>query len=548
MSTPSISPKASPAARLPDPGISARGWRALERGADRVCGAADNPLRQLGALGFLLFWLIAASGIYLYIFFDTSVEGAHASIERLTYGQWWAGGVMRSVHRYASDAFVVVIALHVLRELMLGRFHGFRWFSWVSGVPTLWLAAASGVIGYWLVWDEVAQFVSIALTEWFGALPGFGPSLVRNFITESAMTDRMFSLLVFLHIGVPLALLLAMWAHIQRITRAVTMTTRALTGWTLGWLVALSLVVPAQSQAPANLARVPLSVPLDWFYLAPFPLIYEASSVAVWALVLGATLLLCAAPWLVRAPRGPAAVVDPAHCNGCTRCFADCPYAAIVMAPHPSGRGQIAVVSEDLCASCGICAGACPTATPFRSGDQLVTGIDLPQLPVEALRAELAAKLEAARARAVTQAAAPSAAGAPQPAARPIVVFRCAEAAPLAPAPDLVALDLVCAGMLPPTFAEYALRNGAVAVVVASCPPEDCGYRLGARWTIERLRGEREPRLRASVARDRVSVAIASREDAGKLAAAIERVREVLAAPAAPRVPGKDAVSVLGSG
>jgi coenzyme F420-reducing hydrogenase delta subunit len=102
--------------------------------------------------------------------------------------------------------------------------------------------------------------------------------------------------------------------------------------------------------------------------------------------------------------------------------------------------------------------------------------------------------------------------------------------------------------MLPPSFAEYALRNGAVAVVVASCPPEDCGYRLGARWAIERLRGEREPRLRASVARDRVSVAIASREDAGKLAAAIERVREALAAPAAPRVPGKDAVSVLGSG
>ncbi len=548
MSTPSTTSKTLPAARSPHPGACARAWRAFERGADRVCGAADNPLRQLGALGFFLFWLIAASGIYLYIFFDTSVDGAHASIERITYGQWWAGGVMRSVHRYASDAFVVVIALHVLRELMLGRFHGFRWFSWVSGVPTLWLAAASGVIGYWLVWDEVAQFVSIALTEWFGALPGFGPTLVRNFIAESAMTDRMFSLLVFLHIGVPLALLLAMWAHIQRITRAVTMTTRTLTGWTLGWLVALSLFVPAQSQAPANLARVPLSVSLDWFYLAPFPMVYEASSVMVWVLVLGATLLLCAAPWLVRARRPAVAVVDPAHCDGCRRCFADCPYAAIVMAPHPGGRGQIAVVSEDLCASCGICVGACITATPLRSSDRIATGIDLPSLPLEALRAELAAKLESARARAASQVAPQTSTGRPQPAQKPIVVFRCAEAAPLAAASDLVALDLVCAGMLPPSFAEYALRSGAGAVVVASCPSDDCGYRLGARWAIDRMRGKREPRLRASVGRERVHVAFASREEAGKLAAAIERVRETLAVPGALRVPGEDAASVLGTG
>ena len=33
---------------------------------DRIFGVAANPLRNLGALGFLLFWVLAASGIYLY--------------------------------------------------------------------------------------------------------------------------------------------------------------------------------------------------------------------------------------------------------------------------------------------------------------------------------------------------------------------------------------------------------------------------------------------------------------------------------------------------
>ncbi len=523
MKAPQISPQV-PDDDARSPG--ARAWRALERGADRICGAGDNPLRQLGALGFLLFWLIAASGIYLYIFFDTDLAGAHASIERLTHGQWWAGGVMRSLHRYASDAFVVVIGLHLVRELLLGRFYGFRWFSWVSGVPTLWLAAASGVIGYWLVWDEVAQFVGIAVTEWFGALPGFGPALVRNFIADEAMTDRMFSLLVFLHIGVPLALLLAMWIHVQRLTRPATMATRALTAWAFASLLALSLAWPALSQPPADLARVPLRVPIDWFYLAPLAAIYEATSLVVWAVVLGATLLLAAAPWLVRVPRPAAAKVDPDNCNGCTRCFADCPYSAIVMAPHPSGRGQIAVVSDDFCAGCGICAGACPTATPFRSGDRLGTGIDLPSLPVEALRAELARKLEAAGGES------PGTAGA-TPTARPIVVFACAEGAIPSSASDLITIDLVCAGMLPPSFIDYALRRGAAGVVIASCPPDDCGYRFGARWTAERVRGEREPRLRAGVERDHVEVVFASREDQGVLGASLERMRESLAVRAA---------------
>ena len=40
-----------------------------------------------------------------------------------------------------------------------------------------------------------------------------------NFIGGGAVSDRFFSLLIFLHIGIPLILLLGMWIHIQRISR-----------------------------------------------------------------------------------------------------------------------------------------------------------------------------------------------------------------------------------------------------------------------------------------------------------------------------------------
>jgi coenzyme F420-reducing hydrogenase delta subunit/NAD-dependent dihydropyrimidine dehydrogenase PreA subunit len=208
-------------------------------------------------------------------------------------------------------------------------------------------------------------------------------------------------------------------------------------------------------------------------------------------------------------------VVDPDHCNGCTRCLADCPYAAITMAPHPDGRGRIAVVANDLCAGCGICAGACPSSTPFRSGERLATGIDLPQAPVDELREAMERML--GRARAAGEA--------------PIVVFGCRHGARgLSGArTPVIELNLQCAGMLPPTFVEFALRGGAAGVMVAPCPPDDCEFRSGAQWVFDRIEGQREPRLRAAVERRRVRVMAAAREEGSRLAQAVDTFAAELA-------------------
>ena len=116
--------------------------RALARNAlerveslfDAMFGPALNPLYQLGALGWYLFWIVAVSGLYVYIFFDTGIEDAYASVEYLTHEQWYLGGVMRSLHRYASDALVVVMLLHMAREFILDRYRGARWYPWLLGM------------------------------------------------------------------------------------------------------------------------------------------------------------------------------------------------------------------------------------------------------------------------------------------------------------------------------------------------------------------------------------------------------------------------------
>ncbi|MBL8539813.1 MAG: hydrogenase iron-sulfur subunit [Betaproteobacteria bacterium] len=494
--------------------LAARGLDAIESLFDRCFGPRLNPWRHLGALGYFLFWIIAASGIYVYALFDTSVTGAYRSVEHMTRDQWYAAGLMRSLHRYASDAFVVVMLLHLAKEWIRGHAHGFRWFSWVTGVLLVWLAYASGIGGYWLVWDELAQFSLIATTEWLDWLPLFGDPLTRNFLTPASVGDRFFSLLIFLHIGIPLLLLLGMWIHVQRISRAATNPPRLLAWSTLATLVVLSLAYPATSHAPADLARVPAALDLDWFYLFAHPLQYATSAGTLWALAGGATLLLLLLPWVPKRARMPIAAVDLANCNGCGRCFDDCPYAAVIMEPRPGGRPQqkMPVVLADLCAGCGICAGACPSSTPFRTVADLTTGIDLPQLRIARLRAELEQRLVALTGH------------------TKVMVFGCDHALDVRTlaAPDTGVLSLVCTAQLPPSFIEYAVRGGADGVLITGCQSGSCEYRLGNRWVEARLAGEREPHLRMNVPRERVRIVWANPVDREALVQALAGLRASL--------------------
>ena len=502
----------------------------LERPFSWAFGA-DNPWHHLGALSFFLFWIITVSGVYVYAFFDTSADGAYRSVQRMTEEQWYLAGVMRSLHRYASDAFVAVMVVHLAKEFAIGHFRGFRWFSWLSGIPLVWLVYASGIGGYWLVWDQLAQFSIIATAEWLDAIPLLNGAIIRNFV--ASVDDRFFSLLMFLHIGIPLVLLLGMWVHIQRISRAKIFPPRALALGTLAALTITSLLHPAVSQLPADLTQVPSLLPLDWIYLLPHVVQYESSTAVLWIFAAGGTLALAALPAFARRTQPAPAVVSPLNCNGCGRCFADCPYAAVLLEPRTDGRpGQkIAVVQEDLCAGCGICAGACPSSTPFRSTDVLVTGIDLPERPITALRTELEEALKRLQG------------------SGKIIVFGCDYGADVHLLRDAntATIGLVCTGMLAPSFIEYALRSGADGVLVTGCAQGECEYRLGPRWTEQRIAGTRAPRLRANVPAERLRIvwAAAGEEDRlrAELATFRAMVREIPAAVSRPSSPARRAAA-----
>ena len=191
----------------------------LRRGLQWAFGAGDNPLHWLGALTIFFFWVVLVSGIYVFVLFETSIFGAYHSVEYMTREQWYLGGVMRSLHRYASDAAIITLALHMLTEFASGRYRGARWFSWFTGVPLLWMVFPLGITGYWLVWDQLAQYIALATSELLDVLPIFTDPMARNFLTPDSLSDRFFTLLAFLHlVGIPIFLVFGIWFHLLRLT------------------------------------------------------------------------------------------------------------------------------------------------------------------------------------------------------------------------------------------------------------------------------------------------------------------------------------------
>jgi quinol-cytochrome oxidoreductase complex cytochrome b subunit/coenzyme F420-reducing hydrogenase delta subunit len=499
----------------------------LRRALDRGFGQQLNPLNFLGALTIYFFWIVVVSGIWLFIFFKTSVSGAYESVEYLTHDQWYLGGVMRSLHRYASDAAIITLVVHILKEFLYDRHRGNRWFSWITGVPLLWMVIPLGITGYWLVWDQLAWYVALTSAELLDWLPIFSESMARNFLSADVLSDRFFTLMAFVHlIGLPIFLVFGIWLHVLRINGPRINPPRVLMAGSLIAMTLLSLVYPALSQGEVDMATVPSSLGLDWYYLLVYPLMKHWSPGWVWGLLTGMSLLLFMVPWLPPMKGKAPAKVDLDNCNGCARCADDCPFGAIIMEPRSDGKAyeKEAVVDPGLCMTCGICTGSCPTATPFRRHSALSPGIDSPDLTAALLRKKLLEAAERLQGN------------------HRIIVFTCRDNARSSRLKSnledsqTAIVDIICAGQLPPSFIDFVLsRDLADGVVLAGCPGGDCQYRFGAEWTSLRITRQRDPQLRKRV--DSSRVALGWQEPwsvCGNLSAIVAALRESL--PAATEV------------
>ncbi|RME44602.1 MAG: hydrogenase iron-sulfur subunit, partial [Chloroflexi bacterium] len=487
-------------------------WARGERLVNQLTSTAFNPFYHLGTLAIFLLIVLAVTGLYLTLFYRPGADRAFQSVAGMSTS--WLGSFMRTTHRFASDALLLVVLLHAGKMLLGDRFWGSRWLAWVSGLGLLLLIWVIGVMGYWLVWDHQAQW----LTEY---LIGLLKGPIALAFMRPALASRTFSFFVivlFLHIFLSVLIALGVWIHELRLSRAKY--------WAPRWvmveaglaLVILALWRPVSVGFPADFGRLLGQVTVDGLYLGFLPLIERVGNMAFWGASGLLFVLLAVLPWAARGQHlGPAVITNPL-CSGCALCFSECPFEAIEMQPRADGDPRFehqAVINANLCTGCGLCVGTCSTA-----------GAELASLPTGLVREQLEGMLARAQTSGVS----------------PVVVFTCQRhvalgtlsvvadtqsestaglfdsepwrSLPMTPAwstvpssggnphpkmAGVITLPVPCVGMVQPEWVRQSLAGGAQAAVIVSCPSDDCTFREGPQQLAQRLGRHRSMLRRAHV-------------------------------------------------
>jgi len=358
-----------------------------------------NPLYYHGALPQFFLWVLFLSGLLLFAYYIPTIDNAYLS--KATVNAWTSvryitntlpfGAVVRGIHRYAGDAMVLTIFLHMIRVWFTDRYRQYRWVQWISGIVLLAMVFFIGQTGYYLVWDERSLLLTRMTVSAFDALPLVGEPLKSWFLNGQAVTNLTMSNFLFIHIGLSFTLLFALWIHYMRMTRPVLTPPPAINYIMMAMLLLVVFYFPIASGNPADLNNAPTSFEMDAWFLWPYWMMTQMPMSVFWLAMLIGTIVLSIIPmpgFLVpkaQPPVSPAEVVI-SKCVGCNLCSVDCPFMAIEMVPAPAGSRfkLLATVFPQRCSSCGVCVGACA-----------FDAIDLPDLTDAQVNAQIKQLLQA---------------------------------------------------------------------------------------------------------------------------------------------------------
>ncbi|MBX2930447.1 MAG: cytochrome b N-terminal domain-containing protein [Chitinophagaceae bacterium] len=416
----------------------------------RVYSTELNPLYHLGGITVFLFTVACISGIYIFIFYNINPRHAWDSVNNMSANIF--NGWMRSIHRYSSDLLVIFILMHLLHTLFTSKFK--RLVSWISGIISFLIVITIGVTGFILVWDQKAKLAGYLTAKLFSSLPIFDPSIAGAFLLNDLSTvGGFFKVALFGHIALSLITIIVIWIHVLRLSKPKILPPKKLMIYAFISLGIISLIVPVQSDPPAEASNLPIQTTFDWYYYFGYYLMKLFTVNQNWIILIGSGMILCIIPYIFKRKNNPPVFIDIEKCDACNLCSYDCPFEAIDMLTVNGERK--AILSPDKCVGCAICIGSCD--------EHAITHPHFPQLSLQ-----------------------------PQEKAD-ITLFSCS----YFPEPELpkdlnvVHYRVPCAGSVMPKEVQQILENNSKKVAILSC--EDCYYRLGKNWTINRFLRKRPP-------------------------------------------------------
>jgi ubiquinol-cytochrome c reductase cytochrome b subunit len=202
----------------------ARGVRTLMRKV-----FPDHWTFMLGEIALWSFVILLLTGTYLALFFNPSAapvvyHGSYTKLDGITMSQAYqstlnisfdirGGLLMRQIHHWAADLFMIAICAHMLRHFFLGSYRKPRDINWLIGIVIFAATLVEGLFGYSLPDDQLS---GAGLRIFGGVLEGI--PIVGTYLSfflfggefpGTAVIPRMYILHVLLIPGLILALVTA---------------------------------------------------------------------------------------------------------------------------------------------------------------------------------------------------------------------------------------------------------------------------------------------------------------------------------------------------
>ena len=467
-----------------------RTFTVFDRIFNRVFTSEFNPLYRSGTIAVALLSLVTVTGLILVFYYRLGEP--YESVTAI-HSQAWLGRWIRTLHRYASDAAVLAVIIHIFRMFAQKKSWGRRAFAWCVGVLLLGFLMISGWTGFVMVWDLQGQALAIAGAKILDAVQIFVDPIARSFDGSVSQPPASFFFLnLFLHIAIPLSMTFGIWVHTAKMARATWFPHKRIFIALSLLLIFISILWPVSLADKADLLKVPLGYSKDLFFNFWLPWTDQMPGwvAAFWLLIM---LGLFALPFILKRKkslRPKPSDLDEKKCHGCTQCVVDCPYEAIQMVPRKSEpyiSDLVALVDPAKCVSCGLCAASC---SPMTIGPPTRKGSDQYQTAKSFVRnlLNMGAKL-----------------------GKQTVVIGCTNQSftvkqlgqYIEESENLHLYPVACMGNLHMATIGY-LATYFNSVLLAACPERNCTNKDAFLLLRERLSGVREPGLPARVDASRI--------------------------------------------
>lgn len=129
----------------------------------------------MGGITFLLFLVLAITGVVLMFYYRPTGEYAYIDMKYLMHDVPF-GAVVRNMHRWGAHAMVITVMLHMFRVFMTGSYKPPREFNWIVGVLLITFTLLLSFTGYLLPWDQLAIWAITVASNMARATPFIGQS------------------------------------------------------------------------------------------------------------------------------------------------------------------------------------------------------------------------------------------------------------------------------------------------------------------------------------------------------------------------------------